>query len=108
MRLEGQIGESGVVSINGALKPFPGAAGHIFPAMAKLLFLNPVAIQAFAWRASRVGAVARLIEGTGSRIDAAGLGYYARLFPDDRSRRGRPGHDGQLEPAAARRAISAL
>ncbi len=80
MRLEGQIGESGVVGINGALKPFPGAAGHIFPAMAKLLFLNPLAIQAFAWRASRGGAVARLIEGTGSRIDATGLSYYARLL----------------------------
>jgi len=80
MRLDGRIGDAGVVSINGALKPFPGAAGHIFPAMAKLLFLNPLAIQSFAWRAARPGAVSRLIEGTGSTIDAAGLGYYARLF----------------------------
>jgi magnesium chelatase accessory protein len=80
MRLQGRIGEGGVVAINGALKPFPGAAGHIFPAMAKLLFLNPLAIQTFTWRAGRPGAVSRLIEGTGSRIDASGLGYYARLF----------------------------
>ena len=70
----------GLVSLNGALAPFPGAAGHVFPAMARLLFLNPLAIQTFAWRASRPGAVARLIQGTGSTIDAAGLHDYGRLF----------------------------
>ena len=77
--LEGRFA-GGVVSLNGALKPFPGAAGHIFPAMAKLLFLNPVAQQVFAWRAARPGAVARLIESTGSTIDAAGLRYYGALL----------------------------
>ncbi len=71
---------SGVFSLNGALQPFPGAAGHIFPAMAKLLFLNPVAQQVFAWRAARPGAIARLMESTGSRIDEAGLRYYGALL----------------------------
>ena len=80
LRLAGRIGERGVVSINGALQPFPGAAGHIFPALAKLLFLNPFAVQTFAWRASRPGAIARLLEGTGSKIDAAGLDFYSRLL----------------------------
>ncbi len=80
LRLDGQVGEGGVVSINGALKPFPGAAGHIFPAMAKLLFVNPLAIQMFAWRARRPGAVAHLLDGVGSRIDAAGLDAYERLL----------------------------
>ncbi len=80
MRLDGRLGEARVVSLNGALKPFPGSAGHIYPALAKLLFLNPLAIQTFAWRAARPGAVARLIEGTGSKIDAKGLDFYTRLF----------------------------
>jgi magnesium chelatase accessory protein len=80
LRLDGHIGERGVVSLNGALQPFRGAAGQMFPAMAKLLFLNPVAIQAFAWRAGRPGSVARLLENTGSKIDAAGLDYYGRLL----------------------------
>lgn len=71
---------AGVVSLNGALRPFPGAAGQIFPAMAKLIFLNPMAIQMFAWRAAQPGAVARLMEGTGSRIDASGLEHYGRLL----------------------------
>jgi magnesium chelatase accessory protein len=78
--LDGRIGPGGVVGVNGALKPFPGAAGHIFPALAKLLFLNPLAIEAFAWRARRPGAVARLLESTGSAIDAAGLEFYGRLL----------------------------
>jgi magnesium chelatase accessory protein len=80
MRLDRPGLSGGVVSLNGALRPFPGAAGHIFPALAKLLFLNPAAIQMFAWRAAQPGAVARLIESTGSRIDEAGLGQYERLM----------------------------
>jgi magnesium chelatase accessory protein len=80
MGLDGAIGPGGVVAFNGALKPFPGAAGHIFPVFAKLLFLNPLAIQAFAWRARSRGAVAELIESTGSTIDAAGLDFYRRLL----------------------------
>jgi magnesium chelatase accessory protein len=79
MALDGRF-DGGVVSLNGALQPFPGAAGHIFPAMAKLLFLNPVAQQLFAWRAARPGAVARLIESTGSKIDEAGIRYYGALL----------------------------
>jgi magnesium chelatase accessory protein len=79
MALSGRF-DGGVVSLNGALQPFPGAAGHIFPAMAKLLFLNPAAQQLFAWRAARPGAVARLIESTGSKIDEAGLRYYRALL----------------------------
>jgi len=80
MRLDGRIGSGGVVSLNGALLPFPGAAGLILPAVAKLLFLNPIANQMFAWRAANPGAVARLIESTGSRIDQVGLDLYGRLF----------------------------
>ena len=72
--------ERGVVSLNGALQPFPGAAGHIFPQMAKAIFLNPVAQQMFVWRASRPGAVGRLLAGTGSSIDRNGLRCYEALM----------------------------
>ncbi len=80
LRLDGADLEGGVVSLNGALQPFPGAAGHVFPVLARLLFLNPLAIQMFAWRAASPGAVARLMESTGSRIDANGLDQYRRLL----------------------------
>ena len=80
LALDGAAGGDGIVSLNGALQPFPGSEGHIFPVMAKLLFLNPVAVRAFAWRASRPGAVERLIESTGSTLDARGLALYRALF----------------------------
>ena len=80
LALDRGMGPGGVVSLNGALQPFPGSGGALFPMMARLLFLNPVAKQAFAWRASRPGGVARLIEGVGSKIDARGLAEYAALF----------------------------
>ncbi len=80
LRLQGRIGPGGVIALNGALRPFPGAAALVFPALAKLLVLNPLAIKAFAWRAGMPGAVAKLIEGTGSYIDQVGLNAYTALF----------------------------
>ncbi len=80
LALDGRLGDGGVVSLNGALAPFPGSAGTLYPAMAKLLFLNPFAIEMFALRARRPGAAARLIESTGSHIDAPGLDQYGRLL----------------------------
>jgi magnesium chelatase accessory protein len=80
MMLDGRLSPRAAVSLNGALRPFPGAAGQIFPAMAKLLFLNPFAQQMFAWRAAGPGAVRRLIESTGSRIDETGLAAYQALL----------------------------
>ena len=68
-----------LVALNGALKPFPGAASVLFPSMARLLFLNPFTPRVFAWTADRP-AVQRLIGGTGSRLDAPGIDLYRRLF----------------------------
>ena len=80
MALDGQIAPQRIVSLNGALLPFPGVAAHLFPRLAKLLFLNPVAPRFFSWRARNTGAVAQLMESTGSRISAEGVAYYERLF----------------------------
>jgi magnesium chelatase accessory protein len=80
MRLAGRLGAGGVISLNGALRPYGGAAGAFFQGLSRLLFLNPLAIQVFALRAGRPGAAARLIESTGSKIDPAGLEAYARLI----------------------------
>jgi magnesium chelatase accessory protein len=80
MALDQLIAPSTIISINGALTPFSGMAGLIFPAMAKALFLNPLSISFFAWRASRPRAVERLIEGTGSHVPPRSLELYRRLF----------------------------
>ncbi len=80
MALDGQIAPQRIVSLNGALLPFPGVAAHLFPRLAKLLFLNPVVPRFFSWRARNTGAVAQLMESTGSRISPQGVAYYERLF----------------------------
>lgn len=80
MALDGSIAPETIISINGALKPFPGMAGHIFPAMARMLFLNPFTPRFFAWRAGQRRTVEKLIEGTGSRIPPRSLELYQRLF----------------------------
>ncbi len=80
MTLDRRISPPLFIALNGALMPFAGAAGQLFPAMAKLLFLNPIAPRIFAWRAGDAAAVDRVIAGTGSRIAPQGLALYQRLF----------------------------
>ena len=81
MVLDGRVSPRGVIALNGALMPFPGVAQHLFPALAKLLFLNPFVPRIMAWHAGTdARAARRLIEGTGSRLDPRALGFYERLF----------------------------
>ncbi len=69
-----------LVAINGAFYPFPGFAGHIFPAAAKLLFLNPFAPRLFAFGAGRRRRVVDLIASTGSTLDERGIDLYQRAL----------------------------
>lgn len=80
MTLNRQIAPRLLISLNGALMPFPGMAGHLFPAIAKLLFLNPVAPQLFTWRARDRRAVENVIESTGSKMEPDDISFYQRLF----------------------------
>jgi len=77
--LDGAIAPKLLVSLNGALEPFAGAGGHVFPTLAKLVFLNPLTPRFFAWTANRE-TVSRLLDGTGSRIEPEGIDLYWRLF----------------------------
>ncbi|QMW23965.1 alpha/beta fold hydrolase BchO [Sandaracinobacteroides saxicola] len=70
-----------ILSINGSLLPFPGVAGLLFPAAAKLLFLNPLTPRMFALRARLPGEVGRFMaRATGSRIPEPQVALYARLL----------------------------
>jgi magnesium chelatase accessory protein len=81
MVVDGLAKPSALIGIAPALLPFPGIAQHLFPTMAKLLFVNPFAPQIFASVARGQGAVERfLAKSTGSTIDAAGVSAYAKLF----------------------------
>ncbi len=81
MCLDGLIAPKLLVSLNGAFLPFEGLAGHLFPPLARLLFLNPIAPRLFAWSADRT-TVTRLLRGMGSTIEPAGIDQYVRLFSD--------------------------
>ena len=77
---EGLVTPDALVAINGAFYPFPGFAGHIFPAAAKLLFLNPFAPRLFAFGAGSRRRVVDLIASTGSTLDARGVDLYQRAL----------------------------
>jgi magnesium chelatase accessory protein len=80
MALDDLIAPKLIVSLNGALQPFGGVAGHLFAPLARLLFLNPFVPRLFSWRAGNAATVERLIRDTGSRIDPHGLALYTRLL----------------------------
>jgi magnesium chelatase accessory protein len=82
LALDGAAGGALVVALNGALLPLPGVHGQVFGGMARMLAMVPVVPSFFAWRARDRGAVERLIAGTGSTLDAAGIALYARLMRD--------------------------
>ncbi len=84
MCLDEKISPRLIISLNGALLPFPGMGGIVFPAMARLLFLNSFMPRVFAWQARDPKAVSRVITGTGSRLDQAGIEFYTRLFRSQR------------------------
>jgi magnesium chelatase accessory protein len=84
MALEGHARPCAIVAFNGAILPFPGLAGQIFPSLAKLLALNPLVPRALAWGADR-RAVDALMEQGGREIDATGRALYRRLLAS-------PGH----------------
>jgi magnesium chelatase accessory protein len=80
MCLDGLIAPRTLVSLNGALLPLRGLAGHFFSPIAKLLAASPLVPRLFAWRAADRAAVERLIRGTGSTLDPEGIELYARLL----------------------------
>ncbi len=70
-----------VIGLNAALRPFPGPAAQVFPALAKLLFVNPLVPRIFSAAAGFGSEAERFIyRSTHSRIDAEGLACYSILL----------------------------
>jgi magnesium chelatase accessory protein len=74
-----------LVSLNGALLPFGGAAGVLFSPLARVFAGLPFLPSVVSWRAREASAVRRLIASTGSEISAEGVELYRRLLEN-------PGH----------------
>lgn len=79
MCLDGKVAPRLLVSLNGAFMPFGGVAHHLLSPLSKLLAINPLTPQVFAWQASKAGTVERLLENTGSTIDPPGIALYRKL-----------------------------
>ncbi|MEM9279550.1 MAG: alpha/beta fold hydrolase BchO [Pseudomonadota bacterium] len=84
MIAENHLDTKGIVSVNGAFYPFAGFARQLFPAIAKLLFLNPFVPRIFAMSAGDKERVQRLIRSTGSNLTEQQMNYYARAFVSSR------------------------
>ncbi|GIT91368.1 magnesium chelatase [Jannaschia pagri] len=70
-----------VLSINGAFQMFEGIAGFLFPLMAKALAFNPLTVPLFT-AGSSLPRTRRMLAGTGSTIEDAGLRQYHALISD--------------------------
>jgi magnesium chelatase accessory protein len=80
LALDGRIAPEAVVSLNGALIPFAEKHAAFFSKAARMLVTLPFVPSLMAWRASNRAVAERLLQDTGSRIDARGVDLYARLI----------------------------
>ena len=78
-----------IIGLNSAIRPFPGPASQLFPAVAKLLFVNPFVPRLFSGMAALSGDSERfLVKATGSHIDAEGMACYTALLENHRHTKG--------------------
>ena len=91
-----------VTGINAALEPIRGNA--LLSPLAKLLFHNPLTAHAVAFQARYSRLADRLLEASGSRIDAVGRACYGTLLADSAHVSGALGMmaSWELEPLIAR------
>lgn len=85
MCLDGLVAPQRVVSLNGAFLPLRGLAGQVFSPVAKLMSAVPFVPAFFSWRAADPAILKRLIDSTGSVLDAEGMALYGQLVSN-------PGH----------------
>ena len=85
MCLDGLIEAQRIVSINGALLSLNGLAGQIFSPAAKIMAALPFVPKFFSWQAAQPAVLQKLIDSTGSHLDAEGLALYGKLVSN-------PGH----------------
>ncbi len=106
--LDGRASPAAVVSFNGALLPPAGMAGQLFSPVARLMALTPFVPRLFAWRASDAQVLKRLLDGTGSSLDAEGVDLYARLVRSPGHVKGALGMMAQWDLRALQRDLPRL
>ena len=71
-----------LVSINGAVVPLQGLAGYLFSPLARVSANSRWMANFFAYRAKNDRNIKKLLDSTGSTVDAASFRCYAELFSD--------------------------
>jgi magnesium chelatase accessory protein len=78
-----------IIGLNSALRPFPGLAAQLFPALAKLLFVNPLVPRLFSGMAAISGDTDRfLLKSTGSLVPPDSLACYEALLTNSHHTKG--------------------
>lgn len=80
MVLDGHLAPRAVAAVGGAFLPFGGVAAPLFTPLARALYAQRWVPRLFSRRAGDPAFVRRLIEGTGSTLDAEAVGEYQRLM----------------------------
>ena len=84
-----RLADTPIIGLNAALTPLPWPATQVFPAMARLLALNPLVPKVFSGVSRLAGDTAGFIQrSTSSRIDREGARCYATLLGNSRHARG--------------------
>jgi magnesium chelatase accessory protein len=79
MALNGLIEPESLIALNAAMRPMPVLPARFFSSLAKMAAIAPMMPEFFAWRASDMRMVRKLIEGTGSHLEDEGLQLYRFL-----------------------------
>ncbi|PWK61536.1 alpha/beta fold hydrolase BchO [Roseicyclus mahoneyensis] len=77
---QGRLHPRHLVIVNGALENFRGAAGWLFPVMAKMLALNPLTGLLISQGTRSTQQVRSILSSAGTELDEIGLSHYARLI----------------------------
>jgi magnesium chelatase accessory protein len=77
--LDGHVHPDAVIGLNAALLPMGGLVGPLFAPAARLLASSSRVPLWFAQRAHQPQVLQRLMDSTGSQIDATGMALYGRL-----------------------------
>ncbi len=80
MTRRGLVNPKRLILINGALEDFRGAAGWLFPILAKALALNPLTGLFLSSGSGSISQVRSLIRSTGTELSDGDLRLYADLF----------------------------
>lgn len=84
-----RFADTPIIGLNAALTPLPWPATQVFPAMARLLALNPLVPKFFSGMTRIAGDTEGFIQrSTGSRLDREGARCYATLLGNSRHARG--------------------